>query len=50
MGAQNVATKTVSGPKVEQVKAEIDADVANLRTSLAQLATKVKGEPRTKAS
>ena len=42
--------KTVGDAKVEQVKAEIDADVANLRTSLAQLATKVKGEPRTKAS
>ena len=42
--------KTVGDAKVEQVKAEIDADVANLRTTLAQLATKVKGEPRTKAS
>jgi hypothetical protein len=42
--------KTVGDAKVEQVKAEIDADVANLRTSVAQLATRVKGEPRTKAS
>jgi hypothetical protein len=34
--------KTVADAKVGQVKAEIDAGVAKLRTSLADLATKLK--------
>jgi len=34
--------KTASEPKAEQVKAEIDTDVAKLKTSLADLATKLK--------
>jgi hypothetical protein len=34
--------KTVGDAKVGQVKAEIDADVANLKTSLAELALKLK--------
>jgi hypothetical protein len=34
--------KTVADTKVGQVKAEIDADVAKLKTSLADLATKLK--------
>jgi len=42
--------KTTGEAKVEQVKAEIDADVAKLKTSLAELATKLKIEPRAKAS
>jgi hypothetical protein len=42
--------KTTAQSKTEQVKAEIDADVAKLKTSLAELATKLKDEPRTKAS
>jgi uncharacterized protein involved in exopolysaccharide biosynthesis len=42
--------KTAGEAKSEQVRAEIDKDVANLKTSLAQLATKLKSEPRAKAS
>jgi hypothetical protein len=42
--------KTVADAKVEQVKAEIDADLAKLKTSVADLATKLKAEPRAKAS
>ncbi len=42
--------KTVGDAKVEQVKAEIDAEVAKLKTSLAELGTKLKFEPRAKAS
>ncbi len=42
--------KTVGEAKVDQAKAEIDAEVAKLKTSLADLATKLKIEPRTKAS
>ncbi len=42
--------KTTGDAKVEQVKAEIDAEVAKLKTSLAELATKLKVEPRAKAS
>ena len=42
--------KTTGDVKVEQVKTEIDADVAKLKTSLAELATKLKIEPRSKAS
>jgi hypothetical protein len=34
--------KTVSDAKAGQVKAEIDADVAKLKTSLSDLATKLK--------
>ena len=34
--------KTVSDAKVGQVKAEIDAEVAKLKTSLADLGTKLK--------
>jgi len=34
--------KTASEPKAGQVKAEIDNDVAKLKTSLADLATKLK--------
>lgn len=42
--------KTVAEPKVDQAKAEIDGEVAKLKTSLADLATKLKMEPRMKAS
>lgn len=42
--------KTAGEAKVEQVKAEIDADVAKLKASLAEFSTKFKTEPRTKAS
>jgi DNA repair exonuclease SbcCD ATPase subunit len=41
--------KTSGDAKVEQVKAEIDAEMAKFKTSLEQLATKLKGEARTKA-
>lgn len=34
--------KTVSDAKVGQIKAEIDADVAKLKTSLADLGTRLK--------
>jgi hypothetical protein len=34
--------KTVSDAKVSQVKAEIDAEVAKLKTSLADLGTRLK--------
>jgi hypothetical protein len=34
--------KTVSDAKAGQIKAEIDADVAKLKTSLADLGTKLK--------
>ncbi len=34
--------KTLGDAKVGQAKAEIDSDVANLKTSLAQLAMKLK--------
>ena len=34
--------KTVGDAKVEQVKAEIDAEVAKLKTSLADLSTRLK--------
>jgi hypothetical protein len=42
--------KTVGEAKAGQAKAEIDAEMAKLKTSLADLATKLKTEPRTKAS
>lgn len=42
--------KTVGDAKVGQVKAEIDTEMTKLKTSLADLATKLKVEPRTKAS
>jgi F0F1-type ATP synthase membrane subunit b/b' len=42
--------RTVGEAKVDQAKAEIDAEVAKLKTSLAGLATKLKVEPHTKAS
>jgi guanylate kinase len=41
--------KTVGDSKLAQAKAEIDADVANLKNSLAELNAKLKGEPRAKA-
>lgn len=41
--------KTVGDAKVGEVKAEIDADVAKLKALLAELGTKLKVEPRTKA-
>jgi tRNA U54 and U55 pseudouridine synthase Pus10 len=34
--------KTASGAKIERVKSEIDPELAKLRTSLEQLATKFK--------
>ena|SRR5579859_3882518 len=42
--------KTTADAKVEQVKAEIDTELAKLKTSLGELATKLKIEPRAKAS
>jgi hypothetical protein len=36
--------KTIGGAKVEQVKAELDAEVAKLKASLAELTTKLKVE------
>jgi len=36
------ALKTVGHAKVEQAKAEIDREVANLKSSLAELGTKLK--------
>jgi len=42
--------KTVADAKVGQAKAEIDADLAKLKTSIADLSTKLKAEPRAKAS
>ena len=41
--------KTVADAKVDQFKAEIDAEVAKLKTSLAELATRLKVEPHAKA-
>lgn len=41
--------KTAADQKVEQVKAEIDAGMAKLKTSLSDLATKLRVEPRAKA-
>lgn len=41
--------KTIGDAKVDQVKAEIDAEVAKIKASLAELATKLKVEPRAKA-
>ena len=41
--------KTVADAKLDQVKAEIDAEVAKLKTSLAELAARLKVEPRAKA-
>ena len=41
--------KTVGDAKITQAKAEIDADVAKLKASVAELATKLKSEPRAKA-
>lgn len=41
--------KTVGDAKVDQVKAEIDSEVAKLKASLAELNTKLRSEPRTKA-
>jgi uncharacterized protein YukE len=43
------ALKTVGDAKVGEVKAEIDAEVARLKASLAELGMKLKVEPRTKA-
>jgi hypothetical protein len=42
--------KTAGDAKVEQVKPEIDLELAKLKTSLAEVGTKLKVEPRTKAS
>lgn len=42
--------KTSEQAKVGQAKAEIDTELAKLKTSMAELATKLKAEPRTKAS
>lgn len=42
--------KTSGQAKVGQAKAEIDTELAKLKTSMAELATKLKAEPRTKAS
>ncbi len=41
--------KTSGDAKVEQVKAEIDTEMAKFKASLEQLATKLKSEARTKA-
>ena len=41
--------KTVGDAKLAHAKAEIDADMANLKNSLAELNAKLKGEPRAKA-
>src|SRR5262249_10919616 len=41
--------KTVGDTKLAQAKAEIDADVASLKNSLADLSAKLKVEPRAKA-
>jgi hypothetical protein len=41
--------KTASDAKVEHMKADLDAGVAKLKSSLAELSTKLKAEPRTKA-
>ena len=41
--------KIVGDAKIEQVKSEIDAEVARLKTSLAELGKKLKAEPRAKA-
>ena len=41
--------KTVGDAKLAHAKAEIDSDMANLKTSLAELNAKLKGEPRAKA-
>ncbi len=42
--------KTSDQAKVGQAKAEIGTELAKLKTSMAELATKLKAEPRTKAS
>ena len=41
--------KTVGHAELAHATAEIDADVANLKKSLAELNAKLKGEPRAKA-
>jgi guanylate kinase len=41
--------KAVGEAKIDQAKAEIDSEVAKLKTSLADLAAKLRIEPRTKA-
>jgi hypothetical protein len=41
--------KTVADAKAGQVKAEIDAEIAKLKASLAELNTKLRLEPRAKA-
>ena len=41
--------KTVGDAKLAQAKAEIDADLANLKNSVAELSTKLKVTPRAKA-
>lgn len=41
--------KTVGEAKVEQAKAEIDSEIAKLKTSLSELATKLKSDPQAKA-
>jgi hypothetical protein len=42
--------KKAVSPKVEQAKAEIDAEMAKLQISLTDLATRLKVEPQSKAS
>jgi protein subunit release factor A len=42
--------KTTSDAKAGQIKAEIEAEIAKLKTSLAELNSKLRLEPRTKAS
>jgi hypothetical protein len=42
--------KTTGDAKAEQVKDEINRNIDKLKTSLAELATKLKHEPHAKAS
>ncbi|HTC91892.1 MAG TPA: hypothetical protein VK699_00385 [Terriglobales bacterium] len=42
--------KTTGDAKVEQVKTEIDTELAKLKNSLGELATKLKDEVQAKAS
>jgi hypothetical protein len=44
------ALKSSGAAKLEQLKAQIDPEMAELKMSLEQLATKLKVEPRAKAS
>ena len=43
------ALKTAGDARFDQAKAEIDTEVGKLRTSLAELATRLKAEPHRKA-